>query len=496
MNLIDKTIELFSPQYGLKRAVARQKMNIVKRGFEGAARSPRFDWKASEGSVNNEIAASIKILRARSHDLARNNELITKAINTHVDNIVGTGIVPKVSTGNDERDKLIEEAFARWSERADPSGQLDFYGQQAQAVQTMIESGEVFARKRVVRFVDELTVPFQVQLFEPEYIDEQKNETKGKSKKIVNGIEFDNRNNRLAYWMFANHPSEQGLGGGSSASKRVPASDVAHLYEPQRIQHRGVPWVTPVITNARDLADYMNSEIYRKKLEACNVGVLRLNDDNAMIGPQQEGGKEPILGAGIYDHNGSPVERMEPGSYVIARGGADLKFNNPMISAAFDPVVMRYIRGIAAGIRCPYELMSTDYMNVNYSSSRSAMLGYRRFVRRMQRLIVVPQFCVPVWRWFLEYARLIGLVREEEIISVSWVYPNFEHINPIDDVEADIKSVRAGFKSRPQVILENGGDPTKVHEETVEDHKRLDKDKVILDSDPRYVSQQGQKHKH
>lgn len=321
----------------------------------------------------------------------------------------------------------------------------------------------------------------------------KKNETKGKSKKIVNGIEFDNRNQRLAYWMFANHPSEQGFGGGGSQSKRIPASDVAHLFEPQRIQHRGIPWTAPIITNARDLADYLNSEIYRKKLEACNVGVMMVPEE-AVITKQQDEGREAIVGSGIFDQNGVPVEKMEPGSFLIARGGTDLKFNSPQISAAFDPVVMRYIRGLAAGIRCPYELLSTDFANVNYSSSRSSMLAYRRFVRRIQHTLVVQQLCLPTWHWFLAYARLIGLLREEELISVSWVYPNFEHINPIDDVEADIKAVRAGFKSTPQVVIENGGNPTKVVEQTIDHNQKIDEHGIILDTDPRRVSQQGQMH--
>ncbi|GHB34039.1 phage portal protein [Pseudovibrio japonicus] len=488
-NVLDKAIGFFSPTAGLKRARARAALDVVTRGFDGASRGPRVsNWRASSNSADADIQANAPTLRARSRDLIVNNKYVASSVNTHVDNLVGTGIIPRAASDNPELNQRINDAWDLWVEKSAPDGQMDFYGQQSQLCAGLVGSGEMFGRRRVRRFLDERLVPMQIQTFESEFIDESKREASTKNRRIVSGIEFDKIGARTGYWMYSSHPNDaNGFGGGQATSKLIKSADVFHLYEPQRTQVRGLPWTTPVIIAAKEFQDYEGAELVRKLTEACLVGSLD-------IGPQgQINDRDSNLGVGVFDTDGNPVERIEPGLIYLTRGAGQLNFNAPAVGGNTEQFSRLSLRGVAAGLRVPYELVAKDFGQVNYSSGRSALLAYRTFVRRCQRNLLIHQVCRPVWGWFLEMANLVGIAPEDPI-PVMWTLPTFEHINPIDDVRADLIAIRSGMKTLPQVITERGGNPRKVLEEVAKFNVQLDEMGIILDSDPRHLTAQGQLH--
>ena len=66
----------------------------------------------------------------------------------------------------------------------------------------------------------------------------------------------------------------------------MPAGAVAHLFERQRVQSRGVPWGAPAMRALRDLDDWQNAELVRKKTEACLVGIVfGADEDQQSIAP-------------------------------------------------------------------------------------------------------------------------------------------------------------------------------------------------------------------
>ncbi len=487
VNVIDKAIAFWAPGMGARRIVARQKFALAARAYEGASKGVRVSgWRTTTQTHDAEVGASAKILRERSRDLVDNNKYVIAGVSGHIDNFVGEGIVPRAMTESEDRNKVINEAFDRWVDNSDPAGQLNWYGQQAQAGTGMVEAGETFGRKLITKRTQEDLVPLQIQNLDPEFVDEQKNEAKKAGSNIVNGIEFDGNGRRKGYWLFAQHPADSRSGFGGNNSKLIKAEDMVHLYEPRRVQARGIPWTTPIIIDSRDFRDWEQAENVRKKTEACNVGVIEVADDVA-VGDNSSA----ELGVGIFDQSGNPAARMEPGHFYLAKGGTKISYNNPQVSGSHEPHARLSIRGIAAGLRIPYELVSRDYSNFSYASSRASMLAYRKFVRRVQRHLFIHQYCRPIWGWFLIYAQLMGIVKPDEYVPTIWTLPTFEHINPIDDIRADILAVRAGFKSLRQVIAERGENPDKVIAEWKANSVKLDELGLIFDSDPRHVNQQG-----
>jgi capsid protein len=145
---------------------------------------------------------------------------------------------------------------------------------------------------------------------------------------------------------------------------------------------------------------------------------------------------------------------------------------------------------IAAGFRVPYELMTGDLSQVNFSSIRAGLNEFRRMIDAMQWQIVIPGFCAPVWRWFLDAAFTAGLIPTTDV-PAEWAPPSFESVNPLQDAQTDLPETRAGFATLPQQIAKRGYDPKKVLAEYAECLALADGLGLVLDSDPRKVSQAG-----
>ncbi len=145
----------------------------------------------------------------------------------------------------------------------------------------MTESGECLIRIRERRIEDGLPVPLQLQLLEPDHLDTGKTGEISGGGFVVQGVEFDALGRRRAYWLYPVHPGEVAtFRKAQLASKRVPADGVLHLFDRLRPgQVRGVPWFAPVILKLRDLDEYDDAELVRKKIEACFAAFVTGSED-------------------------------------------------------------------------------------------------------------------------------------------------------------------------------------------------------------------------
>ena len=97
----DRALGALAPRTALKRALARQSYEALSRGYDGAAKGRRTDgWRAAGTSADTEVANASALLRDRMRDLVRNNPHAAKAISVLVNNIVGSGIIPRAASGN------------------------------------------------------------------------------------------------------------------------------------------------------------------------------------------------------------------------------------------------------------------------------------------------------------------------------------------------------------------------------------------------------------
>ncbi|WP_323004724.1 phage portal protein [Denitromonas sp.] len=479
--LIDRAVAVFSPEAALRRLYARDAIER-KRGYDAASKGRGTDgWRATGNSADKEITGAGPILRDRMRDLVRNNPMAAQAVQVLVNNIVGTGIRPRAATNDPALNERVDALWKRWSRSCDRHGHTDFHGLLNLAVREMIEGGEVFALARPTSMRAPNVVPLQIELREADHLDSARMDNRPDGVRIDQGIEYDRNGRRSAYWLFPDHPGGTvTVFGRRFESVRIPADRVAHLFERQRVQSRGVPWGTPAMRHIRDLDDWQHAELVRKKTEACLVGIV--------FGAEEA---DQGIAPSVEDAEGHRIEQFEPGLIAYARNGKDIKFNQPSSTGGLGEWLRGQQHLISAGFRVPYALMTGDMSQANFSSTRAGLNEFRRMIEQIQWQTVIPMFCERIWGWFIEYAQDAGLLPRGVEIYAEWGPTRFESVNPLQDAQADLLEVRSGFATIPQQIARRGYDPDELLKEAADFNAKMDKLGLVYDADPRKVTKAG-----
>lgn len=486
MNAIDRLISVFAPRVGLERVRARSALALIAsaRGYDGGKISRRLPTLAPATSANSEMNnASIARLRDRAREMVRNNPYCSRALDIWASNIVGSGIVPASRTGDKARDRRVMDLWQAFVENADADGQLDFYGLQTLAVRSAFEGGDTLTRMRTRRAEDGYLVPLQLQLMEGDQLDSTQHGVINGFKTIL-GVALSPIGTRNGYWLFPEHPGERGqfqLTG--LTSNFVPATDVLHLYRKSRIgQVRGVSAFAPVMLQAKDLSDLQEAVVVKARIEACFAGFITSEEgDGAMLGAQSQ------------DADGNQVQELQPGLLRHLKPGEDVTFAQPTSSMSFDPVMLHTLMGIAVGLGLTYDQLTGDLRQANYSSLRAGKIEMRRLVEQVQYQMMVPMFCRPVWRRFIELCILTGQLKGSVAdYRCEWIAPAHEAIDPEKDLRADVLAVRSGRMTLRQFIAAWGNDPETHLEQIAADNARIDELGLVLDTDPRKMSIAGQ----
>lgn len=485
-SIIDRVLAQFSPALGRDRFAARlamQRMQDMARGYDGATMGRQTaNWRSRNTSANSEIDMVGSVLRSRARDLVRNNPIAANGVQILVSNLVGTGIRPRAATKNASLNADVDRLWAEFSANCDFYGHTDFHGLTALAVRSMVEAGDSLVVQRVLRGAEARSgVPLRLDVREIDHLDATKIETTAPGgRRIINGIEYNREGRRVAYWLHPEHPGDTVRDlRNRYESVRLPADQVVHLFERQRTQDRGVTWLAPVMLSLRDLDDWQNAELVRKKTEACMVGVVLSDSDTNLVPKVHLGGD-----------NGQEVQEFGPGMIAYASGADDIKFNQPVATGGVYEWHRVHLHILAAGLRMPYSLLTGDLSQANFASSRVGLNEFHRFIEMTQWNLIIPRFCQPVWDWFVTAAYLAGRIGVPRV-AVEWAPPTFQSVNPKQDAEADLLEVRAGFVTLPQMIAKRGLDPVANLTEQAAFLKKAEAMGLSFDSDPARMTKAG-----
>lgn len=485
MNVLDRFFESIAPQYAAKRIAARRKIESNKaaigflRAYEGAAKGRRTDgWRTLGTSANAETRRALTTLRDRSRDLVRNNPYAARAVNVLAANMVGYGIKTTIKTRNKKAAPKLQSAWVEWAEstQCDVLGQHDMYGLQELIARTIVESGEAIVRRVWRTQKDGLTVPMQLQVLEPDYIDTTKDGEIYNGNEILQGIEYDKQGHRVAYWLYDTHPGDfYSFARSSYTSKRHDAKDILHVYRVDRAgQVRGVPWFAPVILRLRDLDEYEDAQLVRQKIAACFAAFI-----HDMEAPDEGVGKDPE----------DLTERLEPGAIQRLPAGTNITLANPPTVQGYNEYMSTTLHAIAAGLGIPYESLTGDYKQVNFTSGKMGRSEFHALLDVWQWKMLVPQLCGGVFRWFLEAADLAGY--QTQGANAKYVPPRRVMVDPTREIPAQIRAIRGGLQTLFGGIREMGYEPADFLAEMAEGNELIDSLGLVLDSDARKVSQQG-----
>lgn len=464
-------------------------------GYGPASRSPRMvRWQPWGVGPNTLTWGDLGLVRARSRDLVRENGTAHAGVEALVSNIIGDGIVPQFTTPDPEFNKQLAEAFLEWTDEADADGRLDFYGIQAMAVRSMIEGGDCFTRFRVRYPEDGLSVPLQLQVLEAEYCPEILSGPTANGNAIRCGVEFGLVGQRVNYWMTRQHPYDYiGAGGIDTQPVAVPATEVAHLAMVARPgQIRGEPWLARAIVKLHDLDKYDQAQLVRQQIAALFAGFRRKDP------AESQGDEDDALGVVGVTTEGVALAPLEPGTVQDLDPGESIQWSEPPSPGdSYEAFMAQQQRAVAASIGVLYEQVTGNFKDVNDRTFRAAVNEFRRRCTMWQHHLVVFQLCRPVLARWTNLAILAGRITPPKGITAAmiarakWVPDGWAYINPTQDVQARREEVRSGFKSRAQIVSEDGGSVEQVDAEQAADNARADNLGLALDTDPRRTSVTG-----
>jgi lambda family phage portal protein len=438
-----------------------------KRAYDAAAFTRLTeDWPTWTTSADLDLWSDIYRLRARARREAQNNPLARKAIKIFRKNVFGPdGIrlrakVPmkKGKKLNKKLNDQIEHLFLQWGRRDYCTVQGNMSWKNAQGftgVQTF-RDGECFIRRR---FADN-KFGFSLQFIDPDQLDTNYYLYQMQNGNVIRmGIEMNPDGRPVAYHFWDHHPAEWSIA--QKNRIRVPASEVIHLYAPDRVmQSRGVPEIASSLLCMHMHNQYTMAEVVAARIAAAKMGFFEKTASDAGF----EGNSR--------DEDRNVKIKMSPGTTETLPEGLTFKPWDPQHpTTAFPSFTKMLMRLIGAGMDMSYETLANDREGVNYSSIRAGLLDDRDTWREWQQYFS-ETLCDRVMSWFIESAWLSGLLQldglpDDLMPYMEWTGRAWAWIDPLKDMQANVLAIENGLQTRTQQLAANGND----FEETMEAFK-------------------------
>ena len=455
----------------IRRAVASLK-GWGRRGLDAATVRRWPDGRSFRGV--GEIHGDAGTIAGRAAAFVLNNPNGARLVDSLVGNLVGTGIVPRPAHPDEAVRKGLAAVFLAWTDAADVTGVTDFYGVMQAAVRDMVTFGEAL-------FVWDAASDGAPQIvrLHPDQLDRSLTRRTDAGGVIVQGIEFDGRGRRVAYWLRSGSPGDL-LAGLPLAATRHPASEVIHLFRPLFPgQVRGLSWLAPVLLSAKELDELIDAMLVRAKIAAMHVGFMQdaSPDLYGAAGDPRE--QQSSLYSSVISGMNRRGAELRPGAMLLLPVNTKVEFNDPPDQGNVPAFIDSTLRMIAAGVGVTYEQLTGDYSKVNYSSARASLIEFRRFAEGIQHTIIVHQFCRPVWDRFVRWQVLSGGIsavayqRDRAVFhAVKWLPPAWPWVDPLKDAQAAVLEIDNLLRSRSEVVAERGYDIEALDEEIAADAAR------------------------
>ncbi|NTV09559.1 MAG: phage portal protein [Zoogloea sp.] len=469
MNVIDRIVSVFNPVAGLKRAAARQ----VLAKYEAAEPSRLRKFYRDTATANQLVKRAGPALRAQARHLQRNHDIVTGALRTFANNVVGAdglGIEPQPKhldgTIHKKYAADLKEAWRDWCKSPEVTHRFTWSRLQRIVASTWARDGELFLQRLAgpVPFLDHNTrVPYSLEALEAEMIPQDYDS----GDRIRQGCERNAWGQPVAWWAYKTSPDDVWTTS-SQDLKRVPADRMLHIAHIERLhQIRGVSMLASVITRLEDIKDYEESERIAAKIAAMLTAYVKK-------GTPDQYESSP---------NGTtPAERLinlQPGTIIDSLGIGeeigliDSKRPNPNV------ITFRQgqLRAAAAGFPISYSSLSRDY-NGSFSAQRQELVEqYVHYACCVDDLTGMCQ--APVWAEFVAIAHLSGVVKmpadlmpgtADDALYVAAAMP---WIDPLKEALAAEALVKARFAAPQEIIRKRGGNPDSVLDQTAAWEKGL-----------------------
>ena len=496
-NIFDRVIAAVSPAQAVKREAARSALSFLNSGYGnyGANQQKKSmrGWMYYGGSAKEDIEDNIDVLRQRSRDAYMGIPTAAAALKTMRTNVIAAGLVPAPKLDADYLKLTQEQAadlqaqiireFALWADtpECDADRMDNFYQLQQLAYLGYLMNGDAIAmlpvrepsrtqpyglRVRIVE-ADRLCSPDLYDRLSPCVV-------RGHEvHQIVQGVETDAEGMVVAYWISNRHPlaSTANLQPGQIEWERVEAygektgrRNVLHIMNRERAgQVRGVPMLAPVLEALKQLGRYTDAEITAAVLSAYFTVIVKssIASDGRPFG-------EMLPPEQLIDGADQTSIELGPGAIVSLNPGEEVQFAEPKHpNTGYDAFTNAMITQIGMAMEIPPEVMQKKF-STSYSAARGALNEFWR-TTGMAREWFADDFCRPVYEaWFAE-AVARGRIkapgffddpaRRRAYMECTWNGPARTNLNPVQEVDAAVKRVAAGFSTAQEETAQmTGGD--------------------------------------
>lgn len=429
-------------------------------------------WTTSNLSANSEIHASLDALRARSRQLARDNDYVKKFLALVATNVVGpAGITHQAriydasGTPDSAANKAVERSWQAWAARGvcDAAGRMSLRDIEHLLVKAAARDGEFLVR--IVRGSAAANAyGLALQVLDIDRLDTRLNRPAANGQTAIRmGIEFNAYGRPLAYHLSTRHPGEIYAAAGEAGATHIvlPAADVIHGFISERPEQvRGVPWAHASMGRLNNLAGYEEAAVVAARVGASKMGFF-----------QKTAGAPEVLDtqADEEDAAGNLMTDADPGTFgELPEGVTFAPFNPDYPSQMFGEFVKQHLRGIASGLGVAYHSLANDLEGVSFSSIRSGTLE-ERDAWMVAQAWFIEAFHERLYAEWLRHALGFGLVVfdsgksaplsvEAKFSAHTFKGRRWAWVDPLRDVQASIAAIDAQLKAPQDVVAEMGED--------------------------------------
>lgn len=471
LSAVDKLVRYFSPVSFNQRVQAKIHSELLlMRQYDAAFVNPQSPIKRNARSANSEISGALAPIRNNVRELVRNAPFAKKGLDIIVNGVVGWGIEASITHHDKNKEEKIKELWKKWSSGlCSVDGKTDFYTLQKQVMGAIASDGESLVKEIIIE--DSV----RLQILESDYISNGKIKDLKNGQNYINGIVVDSLGRPVAFNLFDVHPGDGSLQLKTPTSSLVDAAQIIHVFRMDRPgQNRGVSWFAPVVQSLNMLSELQWTQLVRMKLGSAITAVV--TKEPSQLSPeilQAQRQEEWALSAG-------DVKYINPGEKI--------EFPTIPNTEGFESATRLSLREIAAGLGVTYEALANDLSTVNFSSGRLGDIQFRSNVDQWRWHMLIPRFCNPAFDRFKKYCAIKGV--DASLAQVEWTPPARQMIDPTSEVAATRDALRSGLQTIPGALRELGLDPENHLKEIAKTNALLDQLGLILDSDPRRISNQ------
>lgn len=425
-------------------------------------------WKWDGGFSNQEISASLAVMRSRSRDVHKNNGDFKKFFDLFKANVVGaygftfaSEAVKTIEGMELDRDAsfAIEYHFRRWArskEMADVTGVKNLASIFRLAALNWARDGECFIwvnRHAQNRY------GLSLRIIRPDACPEWFNGTTPDGKWVRNGVEVEPETYKPLAFYFDGKAEDNTTPvvwqGRAHHLMRIPAKDILHLFtQNDECQTRGIPLTHAALRTGKMLDEFNFSELVAARDEANTLGVF-----HAPLGREQE-----IAALNEDTETTGKLQVSRPGQKLVLPAGWDYKSDTPQHpNREVTPFKSSMKRDMANGLSVEYANFANDWSGVNYSSVRAGTLA-ERDMWMMYQEDFIDMVCTPIFLiWLDSFLRLsisgkYSIADYERMAEHSFQGRRWAWVDPLKDVNAAAVAVAHHWKTDKQIAAEYGCD--------------------------------------